>query len=357
MHVVAAIVAAVLLALTAAGPAAASGRYVVAPHDTLFSIARRFHIPLPVLAQVNGIHDPSRIRVGDVLVIPTAPAMVAAPAWAAPRRAVLSLRLPLPAQSSASVSAAQNPAFVPAAAISYIVRPGDTLYHLAVTHGTTVQALEESNGLASSAIAVGQLLRLPRPLEPGATAATPPTAGGPAASNPSVSPAPATGVPAPVPPAEMTPAGLSGPTLSGAGNSAPPVEPALHPVAPVQTGLLARVRASALRYLGTPYVWGGTTPGGVDCSGLVFLVYSPYVANLPRTSYEQWTAGAPVGRTDLTAGDLVFFNTDGSGASHVGIYIGDGEFVHSATTAQRVVIDRLDAPYYLTHYLGARRVL
>jgi cell wall-associated NlpC family hydrolase len=112
-----------------------------------------------------------------------------------------------------------------------------------------------------------------------------------------------------------------------------------------------------LGYLGTPYVWGGTTPSGVDCSGLVYLVYSPFVANLPRTSYEQWTAGAAVDRADLAAGDLVFFNTDGSGASHVGIYIGDGQFVHPAASAQRVVVDRLDAPYYVTRYLGARRIL
>ncbi|HKX16677.1 MAG TPA: NlpC/P60 family protein [bacterium] len=318
MHVVAAIVAAVLLVLTAAGPAAASGRYIVAPHDTLFSIARRFHVPLSMLAQVNSIHDPSRIRVGDVLVIPTPPAMVAA--------------------------------------ISYIVRPGDTLYHLAVTHGTTVQALKESNGLTSPAIAVGQVLRLPRPVE-GIMAAPSPTARGPEPPNPSASLAPAVGAPAPVPPAETGSGDLPRPAPSGAGNPAAPDIPVLHPVPPVRAQLFARVRASALRYLGTPYVWGGTTPAGVDCSGLVFLVYSPYVANLPRTSYEQWTAGAAVGRADLAAGDLVFFDTDGSGASHVGIYIGGGEFVHSATTAQRVVIDRLDTPYYLTHYLGARRVL
>jgi LysM repeat protein len=70
VHIVAAVVLALMLALTAAGPAAAASRYIVAPHDTLYSIARRFRVPLPILAQVNGIHDPSLIRVGDVLVIP-----------------------------------------------------------------------------------------------------------------------------------------------------------------------------------------------------------------------------------------------------------------------------------------------
>jgi peptidoglycan DL-endopeptidase LytE len=208
---------------------------------------------------------------------------------------------------------------------SYIVRPGDTLYHLALTHGTTVEALEEANGLTSPAILVGQVIRMPRPWP--------------------LRPAPI------VPPAEAPPPDVAAPS------GAAPSEPALRPVEPARAALLAHVRASALGYLGTPYVWGGTTPSGVDCSGLVYLVYSPYVANLPRTSYDQWTAGVAVDRADLAPGDLVFFNTDGSGASHVGIYIGDGQFVHPAATAQRVIVDRLDASYYATHYLGARRVL
>jgi cell wall-associated NlpC family hydrolase len=167
--------------------------------------------------------------------------------------------------------------------------------------------------------------------------------------------APVIGAPAsaaPIPPAGTVQSDIVAPA-----GPASPIEPAFHPVSPARTALLARVRASALRYLGTPYVWGGTTPSGVDCSGLVHLVYAPYVANLPRTSYDQWTAGVAVDRADLAVGDLVFFNTDGTGASHVGIYIGDGQFVHPAASAQRVVVDRLDAPYYLTRYLGARRIL
>ena len=330
MHVVAAIVVAVLLALTAAGPAAAATRYTVAPHDTLFSVARRFHVPLQLLAQVNGIHDPSRIRIGDVLTIPGEAAAPGTPVVPMARLA-RQLQSPVPSRLGPS---GRTAVAAPSASVPYAVRPGDTLYHLAVTHGTTVQALEEANGLTSPAIIVGQVLRLPRTAEPGAT----------------------------VPPADAMPSDLSRftpaePNHPGLDEPALPANLAPRPVPPVRSALPARVRASALRYVGTPYVWGGTTPAGVDCSGLVHLVYSPYVPGLPRTSYEQWTAGTPVDRTDLTAGDLVFFNTDGTGASHVGIYIGEGEFVHSASSAQRVLIDRLDAPYYVTHYLGARRIL
>jgi cell wall-associated NlpC family hydrolase len=347
VHVVAAIVAALVLALAAAGPAAAAGRYVVAPHDTLFSIARRFRVPLSFLAQVNGIHDPSRIRAGDVLVIPDVPGGAAepavAPAAASRPAALVPVQMRGPAPSRLGPAGQAQLATPAAAGESYIVRPGDTLYHLALIHGTTVDALQEANGLTSPAILVGQIIRFPA-FAPAAPVATAPPA--------LVRPAPSTAAPAPIPSVDTAPPDPAAPAAP-----ASPIEPAFHPVSPARTALLAHVRASALGYLGTPYVWGGTTPSGVDCSGLVYLVYSPFVANLPRTSYEQWTAGAAVDRADLAAGDLVFFNTDGSGASHVGIYIGDGQFVHPAASAQRVVVDRLEAPYYLTRYLGARRIL
>ncbi|MHB8731345.1 MAG: NlpC/P60 family protein [bacterium] len=361
MHVVAAIVVALVLALTAAGPAAAASRYVVAPHDTLFSIARRFGVPLPILAQVNGIHDPSRIRVGDVLVIPDVRGAAASPSVSLsvpPKAVAVAMQMRSPVPSRLGPGGQMSPAIPAAAGESYLVRPGDTLYHLALLHGTTVDALQEVNGLTSPAIIVGQILRFPRPA--GQSAATPAHA----APVPSAAPVADAPSAAPVPPAGGPVAGRheinadpTAPDITEPAGPASPAEPAFHPAVPARTALLARVRASALRYLGTPYVWGGTAPSGVDCSGFVYLVYSPYVANLPRTSYDQWTAGTAVGRADLAVGDLVFFNTDGSGASHVGIYIGDGQFVHPAASTQRVEVDRLDAPYYVTRYLGARRIL
>ena len=335
MLVVVSIVAALLLALAAAGPAAAAGQYTVLPHDTLFSIARRFHVPLPLLARVNGIHYPSLIRAGDVLIIPDTPAAAMDPARAAMAPASRSSLFGTPLPSRRGVSGQPTLPAPGAPGPAYVVQPGDTVYHLALTHGTTVEALEAANGLTSPAIAVGQVLRFPSPA------------------------APAPMVPAaPVPPIG-TPSTGDGTVPSVMPNPAPvePAPPLAAPLAPARMPLLARVRASALGYLGTPYRWGGTSAAGVDCSGLVYLVYSPYVTNLPRTSYEQWTAGVAVDRADLEPGDLVFFNTDGTGASHVGIYIGDGQFVHPAASAQRVIVDQLDSPYFIMHYLGARRVL
>jgi peptidoglycan endopeptidase LytE len=404
--VVAVVVAALLFALIAADPAVAASRYTVVAHDTLFSIALRFHVPLPLLAQINGIQDPSRLRIGQVLIIPdvardTADRRPAARATATTPRHDAPRARPRSEKPRAPRDQAQQtapPASRAAHSASYVVRRGDSLYRLAIMHHTTVHDLEAMNGLVSPMLRVGQVLRVPEPPAPPAAAvahAVPPAvraAAVPAVVHP-VPAAAAVPVPAPAAPtarpaapeqiagrpssaadnvlSHESPAAagyadgrgafepLPGPdsTPGPAGGRTPDEWSPRAPRAAARTALVSRVRQTALGYIGVPYRWGGRTTAGVDCSGLVYAVYSPYVANLPRTSYEQWKVGVLVDRGDLDVGDLVFFNTDGSGASHVGIYIGEGQFVHPTEKAQRVVVDRLDAPYYLSHYIGARRVL
>jgi cell wall-associated NlpC family hydrolase len=111
-------------------------------------------------------------------------------------------------------------------------------------------------------------------------------------------------------------------------------------------------------FLGVPYRSGGTTQGGVDCSGLVVTVYQKFGIAMPRTSQDQAHFGQQIDRSNLLPGDLVFFRTSGNtNITHVGIYSGDGEFIHASTRSKQVKYDRLDNKYFRKRYATARRVL
>lgn len=117
-----------------------------------------------------------------------------------------------------------------------------------------------------------------------------------------------------------------------------------------------RVVQTSLSYQGVPYVFGGTTPNGFDCSGFTRYVFAQAGIYLPRSADEQYEVGRAVSYSRLQAGDLVYFSTYESGASHVGIYLGNGQFI-SATSSRGIAIARLDSGYWGDRYIGARRVL
>jgi peptidoglycan DL-endopeptidase CwlO len=108
----------------------------------------------------------------------------------------------------------------------------------------------------------------------------------------------------------------------------------------------------AMRYLGVPYVWGGASPSGFDCSGFVMYVYAQVGVSLPHYTGAQWNVGVPVSRGDLQPGDLVFFD----GLGHVGIYIGGGQFIHAPHTGTVVQITSMTG-WYASTYVGARRII
>jgi cell wall-associated NlpC family hydrolase len=111
------------------------------------------------------------------------------------------------------------------------------------------------------------------------------------------------------------------------------------------------------RYMGVPYVYGGATPQGMDCSGYTMIVYKNSAGKLlPRSSEDQFKIGKPVPFEDLKFGDLIFFNTTDQPASHVGIYLGDDLFAHASVTLG-VTISSLQSSYFKKRYEGARRII
>ena len=112
----------------------------------------------------------------------------------------------------------------------------------------------------------------------------------------------------------------------------------------------------AYNFLGKPYVYGANGPNSFDCSGLTQYVYNRFGVNLTRTTYTQVNQGIKVERSNLQPGDLVFFNTQDS-MSHVGIYIGGGDFIHAPRTGKPVMISSLSEGYYSSRYATGRRIL
>ena len=122
----------------------------------------------------------------------------------------------------------------------------------------------------------------------------------------------------------------------------------------------SRLIESALALRGTPYRWGGSSPDtGFDCSGFVSYVLRQHGIVLPRTTADQFAAGQPVIRSDVSPGDLVFFSTIGPGPTHVGIVIEAGDtplFIHSPADGSSVRTERFDSPYWERRWAGARRI-
>ena len=185
-----------------------------------------------------------------------------------------------------------------ATAASYTVKAGDTISSIAQRYNLQPQKLMQLNGLNSTTLQIGQKINT--------------------------------------------------------GGSAPKANTTVK--APASNGS-SYVRSAALRFLGIRYANGGTSGWGMDCSGYTQAVYRSMGISLPRTAAAQFRSGYAVGRSNLQAGDLMFFNTMGRGVSHVAIYLGSGQFANANSYYGRTMIDNLSNPYWSSRYVGARRVL
>ncbi len=121
-----------------------------------------------------------------------------------------------------------------------------------------------------------------------------------------------------------------------------------------------KLLADAKYFKGGKYVWGGTTPQGFDCSGYVQYLYKKHNVNLPRTAWAQSKKGQSVAKNSLEKGDLLFFLTDkkrGIPVTHVGIYLGNGQFIHAASKKKGIIISPVHNGYYSNKFVSAKRVI
>ncbi|MDP4087537.1 MAG: NlpC/P60 family protein [Bacillota bacterium] len=289
------------LLFTAFGSSASAhgDTYTVRTGDCLSKIAKENHVSVTQLKVWNHLSS-DRIKINQKLSL------------IAPHSYVLKKVKPVAIAKKVEPTTIANTANQ-----TYKVRTGDSLSLIAKEYSTTVSTLKSLNNLKTDTIKIGQVLKVKG-------TATKVTASSVSVPSKKVV---ATLVSAPAKPAYAT--------LLGA------------PESKAQA-----VIAEAKKYSGTRYVWGGITPSGFDCSGFIYYVFNNVGVSLPRTVASQWAATESVGFPN--PGDLVFFETYKKGPSHVGIYIGGNQFIHSSSHGVR--IDNMTSSYWESKYIGARAV-
>jgi peptidoglycan endopeptidase LytE len=279
-------------------------RYTVKPGDTLSKISKSFGVGLGALKKANALSGDA-IRPKQVLIIP-------------------SMREKKSPKKRLAATVKRTSGEMDA----YVVQKGDSLYRISKKVGIPIEEIKKMNGLRTSALKIGQILLLSEDedmLEE-----------------------------------EAKEAG-DGEEIAEASQTEGEKGEEEESVASVPLGkwsnleersLLVRV---AKTFLGAPYKLGGSTLKGIDCSAFVKKIYEIFDIQLPRTTREQFKVGKKVEKEQLEEGDLVFFKRRGNRA-HVGIYVGDNQFVHASSYSREIKIDHLDTPYYSQRFLRGVRV-
>jgi len=276
-------------------------KYVVKKGDTLSKIASRYRVSVKDLKNVNGMKS-DKVKFGMSLIIPNS---------------TLSRNV----EPKTPVISDNN---------KYIVQKGDNISSISRRYGVSQAELKRANNIKGDTIKSGQLLRVPSKIN---------------GKN------------------ELVVEDIKVEDNDTHINSLPEIETAKaiqsNDSSTYENGLTRDVIISiAKRFLGAPYKFGGDSLiRGLDCSAFVNKVFTFFNVDLPRTAREMYKIGRNVTKGELEAGDLVFFKTYASYPSHVGIYIGDSEFIHASSAAKRVRIDNIDQSYYRKRYIGAKRVV
>ena len=293
----------------------AEERYVVKPGDSLYEISKTFHVTVDTLRGANGLKG-NEIKPKQTLVIPTRRDK---------QRGEISKK---PSSNIIKKSQRETTGRSFDETDSYVVQKGDTVQRIAKRTGVSAEEIKKMNQLHSTALKIGQNLTLPRKTtrteeqdeEIGDTE------------------------------------GVIGEQWTEKDGDKQEASQSLGRWDnPEERSLLVRVVKT---FLGAPYRLGGSTLKGIDCSAFVRKIYEVFNIHLPRTVREQLCIGKRVGKDELEEGDLVFFKTHTPRANnaHVGIYIGNNQFVHASSRNREVKVDNMDTPYFSSRFLRGVRV-
>lgn len=249
------------------------------------------------------------------------------------------------------VNSVPTPAASDTVSRTYVVKEGDTLYGIAGAHGTTVAALHSANQLRTALLKIGQKLILPGPAQKPVNTARKSSASAPKQAQAVA----AIRAPKTVP--SQTDADDSAPDDLPAAGLAAAAKEAIAPGDDLTAQPLRyRLASMGLGFLGVRYRRNGeSVVSGFDCSGMVKALFEKFQIVLPHSSREQFKVGEKVDMDHLDVGDLVFFSSRGKTPTHVGVYIGENQFLHAALKAKRVLISNLTKPWYVKRFLGGRR--
>jgi peptidoglycan DL-endopeptidase LytE len=278
--------------------------YTVRPGDTLYGISKSFGVSIEALKKANALEGDS-IKPKQVLAIPTQRG-----------KKIDEVAKKSSNRISKKLSGGTD---------SYVVQKGDSLYSISKKLGFSIEEIKKMNGLQTSTLKIDQVLLLPKDESRSD---------------------------------EETEELGDREKIAGVSQTEGEKEESIASATlgkwsnPEERNLFVRVVKT---FLGVPYKLGGSTLRGIDCSAFVKRIYEIFNIELPRTTREQFSVGKKVEKDQLEEGDLVFFKRRGNSA-HVGIYIGDNQFVHASSYNRQVKIDYLDTPYYSKRFLRGVRV-
>lgn len=291
----------------------AEERYTVKPGDTLYGISKSYGVSIEALKKANDLGG-DLLKPKQVLTIPSQ------------RDDKLNEAVRKPSSQATQKLTAKSVRKVSDETDFYVVQKGDRLSSISKKVGFSIEEIKKENGLHTSTLKIGQVLVLPR--DEGRWDE------------------------------ELEELG-DGENIGGAvPKEGEKGEPAAFSSLgkwnnPEERNLFVRVVKT---FLGVPYKLGGSTLKGIDCSAFVKKIYEIFKVELPRTTREQFSVGRKVEKDQLEEGDLVFFKRRGNN-THVGIYIGDNQFIHASSHNREVKIDHLDVPYFNTRFIKGVRVM